>query len=452
MRYLPHTPDDVRDMLEVIGADSLDELFASIPAGMRLERKLELPRGLPECHLKEHVEHIAAANTNASQVASFVGAGIYNHYVPAAVGQLLLRSELYTAYTPYQPEVSQGTLQAIFEFQTMIARLLAMDVSNASLYDGSTAAAEAILMAQRVFRNKRERVVLAGSIHPEYLEVSRTYLTDPDRILTRVPPGADGRIDMIRLEGAMGDHVAGVMVQYPNFYGLLEDLQAVRRIADNSGALMLVVFSEPIAFGMLAPPGCFGADIVFGEGQSLGMPVSCGGPLLGIMTARQKYVRSIPGRLVGKTTDRHGNDAYVVTLATREQHIRRARATSNICTNEGLCAMSASIYMSLLGNRGLSKLAELNHHASRHLGARLAAIRGVSLPYAQTPWFNEFVVELPRNAADVFEKMSAEGVVPGVPLSRFFPDQENRLLVTTTELNSSEQMDDYCSLLGDLVA
>jgi len=333
----------------------------------------------------------------------------------------------------------------------MTARLLGMEVANASMYDGSTATAEAVLMSQRIFRKKRTKVLFAGAIHPEYVEVTRTYLTDPEKTLSFASAGEDGRTNLDELSAMLGSDVAAVVVQFPNFLGLLEDLKTIRKMTAEQGVLMVVVFSEPVAFGLIKPPGEFDADIVVGEGQSFGLPVSYGGPLLGMMTTKKKYVRAIPGRLVGKTKDRHGNDAYVITLATREQHIRRARATSNICTNEGLCALTAGIHLSLLGNEGLNKLATLNHDASRYLAGRLGELDGVTLPYEKTPWFNEFVIELPALAQDVFDALSAKGIVPGIPLSRFFPGQENRMLVTTTELNTLDQMERYCELLLDFV-
>ena len=379
MRYIPHTPEDQQAMLDSIGASDISELFSPIPRQLRLLRALELPEPLPECQLKQHMEQLAAHNCDTALVRSFAGAGIYNHYSPAAVAAVLSRSEFYTAYTPYQPEVSQGTLQAIFEYQTMVARLLGMEVSNASMYDGSTALAEAILMALRVFREKRPVVVLAGAIHPEYLAVARTYLVAPDEVLRVVPPGPDGRVDARRLEQAMDDSVAAVVVQSPNFFGLVEDVAQARAAADKHSSLLVVAFTEALAWGLLKPPGALGADIVCGEGQSLGLPTSYGGPLLGIMATSKRNVRSLPGRLVGQTTDRNSNVCFVVTLSTREQHIRRAKATSNICTNEGLCALGASVYLSLLGNEGLHKLATLNHRASLYLARALAAIPGVSL-------------------------------------------------------------------------
>ncbi|MBM4353474.1 MAG: aminomethyl-transferring glycine dehydrogenase subunit GcvPA [Deltaproteobacteria bacterium] len=448
MRYLPHTPDDVREMLAVVGVSSLDELFGPIPESLRMVRPLDLPEALPECRLRFEMEKLAGTNLDAGSMACFAGAGIYNHYVPAAVGQLLVRSELYTAYTPYQPEVSQGTLQAVFEYQTMMARYLAMEVSNASLYDGSTATAEAVGMALRIHRNKRPVVVIAGHVHPEYLGVVRSYLTSPDETIRRVPAGDDGRVDPGALREAMGPDVAAIVVQHPNFLGLLEDLAVLRDAATRHEALLVTTFSEALAFGLLKPPGAFGADIVVGEGQSFGMPVSYGGPLLGILTTRKTHVRSMPGRVVGLTSDRHGNDAYCVTLSTREQHIRREKATSNICTNEGLCAMSAAIYLSLLGNDGIAKLARLNHHASLHLARRLAAIPGVSLPYAGSAWFNEFAVDLPLPAAEVCRRMAPKGILAGVPLSRFFPEQDRRMLVAATELCSGSEIDRYVEALG----
>lgn len=451
MRYVPHTPEDIREMLDVIGADDVSELFAAIPDRLKMDRALDLPEPLPECLLSYRLEELSARNTDSTRVPTFAGAGIYNHYVPAAVGQMLLRSEFYTAYTPYQPEVSQGTLQTIFEYQTMIARLLGMEVSNASLYDGSTAVAEAVAMSLRIHRNKRPRVLMAESVHPEYQGVARTYLTKPDETLQTVAVGADGRLDTADLLLELGDDVAALVVQSPNFFGLVEDLAALREATAAHGILLVVVFSEALAYAMLQPPGAFDADIVVGEGQSFGMPVSFGGPLLGIVATRKKYVRALPGRLVGKTSDRHGNDAFVVTLATREQHIRRERATSNICTNEGLCALAAALYLSLLGNSGLQKLATVNHYASRYLASRLARIPGVSLPFEATPWFNEFTVDLPGPTAEIFPRMIEAGIVPGVAVDRFLPEATNRMLVACTELNSRETIDDYAARLGEII-
>ena len=451
MRYIPHTTEDIEEMLAVIGVSSVAELFRPIPKSLQLTRPMELPAPVPECRLLYHLEQMAAENRDTTSVSSFAGGGIYNHFVPAAVSQMLLRSEFYTAYTPYQPEVSQGTLQSIFEYQTMISRLLGMEVSNASLYDGSTAVAEAVGMSLRVFRNKRPKVLLCGAIHPEYTAVTRTHLTAPDDTLETVSYGQDGRIDFAALEDRLTAEVAAVIVQSPNFFGLIEDLPRVRALTDDHGVLLVVAFSEPIAYGLLKPPGAFDADIVVGEGQSLGMPVSYGGPLLGIMTARKKYVRSMPGRLVGKTSDRHGNDCFVITLATREQHIRREKATSNICTNEGLCALGAGIYMSLLGNQGLDKLALLNHHAARTLAEKLSSLNGISLPHAGTPFFNEFVVELPCDATSVCDQLAARGIIPGVPLGQFMPHHSNWLLVAATELNSLDQMNSLCTELRDII-
>jgi len=439
MRYIPHTPEEREQMLKTIGVDSLEELFTSIPEKYRLGQLLDLPDPLPECQLRMRMQELSTANRDTSRVASFAGAGIYNHYVPAAVDQLISRSEFYTAYTPYQPEVSQGTLQAIFEFQTMVARYLGMEVSNASLYDGSTALTEAIAMSIRSFRNKRPKVVVAGAIHPEYLEVARTSIKDSDKVLVPVPSGSDGRIDMKALEAAMTPQIAAIVVQSPNFFGILEELPAIRQLATAHGALMVVSFTEALAFGLVSPPGAFGADIVVGEGQSLGIPMSMGGPLLGLMTAKKSLVRSMPGRLVGQTDDRHGNTAYVITLATREQHIRRAKATSNICTNEGLCALMATIYMSLLGKEGLKKVSTLSHQASLFLANQLTSIPGVSLAFPNSPWFNEFVLDLPVDATSLLDSLAAKDIVGGVALSRFFPTETKKLLVSCTEQNGRTQ-------------
>lgn len=452
MRYIPHTPEDREEMLAAVGVQSLEELFAPIPDSLRMKRELQLPEAMPECELNDHLLSLSQRNRPAPQVTSFAGAGIYRHFVPAAVDHLIQRSEFYTAYTPYQPEVSQGTLQSIFEFQTMIARLLGMEVSNASMYDGSSAMAESVLMLLRAFRHKRPHVVIAGAVHPEYLEVARTYLERPEEVLRLVPAGQDGRLDVGALKGALDETVAGVIVQYPNFFGLVEDVASARRLASEVGALMAVSFTEPVAFGLLKSPGELGADIVVGEGQSLGIPVSYGGPLLGLMACKKDYVRSIPGRLVGQTVDRHGNRCFVITLATREQHIRRAKATSNICTNEGLVALSSAIYMSMLGNQGLMRLARLNHQAATALRSALARVPGVSFPHAETPFFNEFVVELNRPAAEVLSQLAEQGIVGGVALSRFMPENQKQMLVTATELTRQAQIDALVQALTELLS
>jgi glycine dehydrogenase subunit 1 len=452
MGFVPHTPEDEKEMLAAIGVASVEGLFsASIPDALRLQRDLALPPAMPECRVRAHMDALSMRNVTTGCTCSFVGAGIYDHYVPAAVGAITSRSEFYTAYTPYQPEVSQGTLQAIFEFQTMVARLMQMEVASASLYDASTALAEAAGMALRVFRGKRPRLVFAGAHHPEYLQVVKTQLVDAAEAVQVVPAGSDGRVDGAALQAAMGPDVAALFVQSPNFLGIVEDLEGMRKVADAHGSLLVASFCEPLAFGLLKPPGALGADIAVGEGQSLGMPPSFGGPLLGLMTARKEFVRSMPGRLVGKTSDRNGEQCFVVTLATREQHIRRAKATSNICTNEGLCALSAAIYMSLLGNDGFRKLAEVNHRTALYLASRLSAIRGVTLPYAGSPWFNELVVELPVEAAGVHREMATRGFVAGVPLSRFYPGADRRLLLAATEMNSRACIDRFCAALADVV-
>jgi glycine dehydrogenase subunit 1 len=435
-------------MLETIGVSTVEELFSGVPSDCRLRSAMDVPEGMAECEVLERCSSLASANVDTTRIASFAGGGSYHHFIPSAVDQLLLRSEFYTAYTPYQPEVSQGTLQAVFEFQTMVARLLGMDLSNASLYDGSTALAEATLMCGRVFKGKRSRVVFAGAIHPEYLAVVRTSIEDPDRDMVVVPPGSDGRLDQEALRLALDDTVAGVVVQYPNFFGLLEDVQAARTLSSAVGALLVVSFTEPVAFGLLKAPGGFGADIVVGEGQSLGMPPSFGGPYLGLLACKKEFVRSVPGRLVGQTVDRNGNRCFVITLATREQHIRRAKATSNICTNQGLCALASSIYMSLLGANGFAKLSTLNHQAAVTVRKALSSVPGVTFPHADVPFFNEFVVQVPGSAASLVDRMAAEGVVPGVALSRFPGMPENQLLVTATELTSREHIQRYIEVLG----
>jgi glycine dehydrogenase subunit 1 len=446
MRYFPHTDDDVRRMLAAVGVDSTDALFADIPAEARMAGRLALPEALGEAELLKLAEELAARDRVPGSFPSFLGGGAYDHYVPAAVDQLISRGEFYTAYTPYQPEISQGTLQAVFEFQSMIAALLDMDVANASMYDGATALAEAVVMARRVARGGK--VVLAGAIHPEHLRVVRTY-TEPcagELVLAPFDP-ATGTVSPEAVARLVDDKTAALVVQHPNFFGTLEDLAALGDVIHAVKGLLVVSFTEPLAFGLLKPPGSFGADVVVGEGQSLGLPLSLGGPYLGLFSAREQYVRSMPGRLVGQTTDVRGEESYVLTLATREQHIRRERATSNICTNEGLCALTASVYLSLMGPLGLNRVATVCHRLAERLKARLRDIPGVRIPFA-SPSFHEFVAELPFAAATLCEKGVEAGLVPGLDLGRFNPAWSRYLLLTVTEKNTLADLDVLVAFLS----
>lgn len=449
MRYVPHTAEDEAHLLRTVGAASVDALFEQVPEGLRLRALLDLPAALHEADLVRHLADLAGRNRVGRDVLSFLGGGAYDHYAPAAVDEILRRSEFYTAYTPYQAEVSQGTLQAVFEFQTLVCQLLGMDIANASLYDGATALAEALLMAQRVTR--RDRVVVAASVHPEYRDVSRAYFAAHADEISTVPFGADGRVDLVALEAALDDGVAAVAVQSPNVFGCLEPLVEVARLAHAHGALLVVTFTEALAFGLVKPPGAFDADIVAGEGQSLGLSLSFGGPYLGLFAVREKHVRAIPGRLVGRTVDAAGRDGFVLTLSTREQHIRRERATSNICTNQGLCALAATIYLSLLGPRGLARLARVNHANAQRARAAISGLAGFAPRFPDTPTFNEFVVRTPRPAAEIVAALADEGVLPGLALGRFFPedrDFEDALLVTLTEQHGVADIERLTTALG----
>ena len=390
---------------------------------------------------------LAGVNRGASGCRSFTGAGLYFHFSPAVIDELLLRPEFYTAYTPYQPEVSQGTLQAMYEYQTMVCRLLDTDVSNASMYDGSTAFTEAVLMARRLARGRKPRVVVTGALHPEYVEVLRTYLLNPDRDLVVVPPAPDGRIDTTATAAAVDNRTAAVALQSPNAFGVVEDVAAVCGLVHDAGALAISTFTDATAFGLLEPPGSCGADIVAGEGQSLGLPVNLGGPLLGILGARKKFMRAMPGRLVGKTVDRRGETGFVVTLSTREQHIRRERATSNICTNEGLCALGAAIYMTLMGPRGLAAVANASHARAVGLRDRLTALPGVGEVFPGAPFYNELVLRLPGPAGPILDALSGQGIAGGVPLDRWDPERADQILVACTEVTTEEDLDDYAAAL-----
>ena len=437
MRYIPHTERDVAVMLEAIGVASVDALFESIPEALRLGRALDLPEAMAERDLLRHMAALAEANRHADQTVSFLGAGTYHHYRPVAADQLLLRGELYTAYTPYQPEISQGTLQIIFEFQTLVAELLGMEVVNASMYDGATSVAEAALMAARVTR--RSRVLVSDALHPEYRAVCATYARAGGLELESVPLTTAGVTDLAALDAALGRDCAAVIVGFPTFYGTLDDVSAAADLAHAHGALCVATFQEGVAFGLLASPGSLGADIVAGEGQSLGVPPSFGGPHLGLFACRAKHVRKMPGRLAGQTVDSRGNRGFVLTMATREQHIRRDRATSNICTNQGLMATAATITMSLLGPGGLARMARACHLNAKRTRDAVCAIDGFGAVH-RGPFFHEFVVSTPGDAAALVERLAPLGVAPGVPLSRWFPDRPRELLVAATELTTDSDI------------
>ncbi len=435
MRYLPHTPEDISKMLAAIGVESLDDLFPTVPGDCRHSGELNLPEALTEWDLNSHVDTLADSMAVSPDYKIFMGAGSYDHYIPASVPHLLSRSEFVTSYTPYQPEISQGTLQAIFEYQTLTARLLGMDVANASQYDGASALAEGLLMAIRATR--RKKVAVSRLIHPNYRRVAQTYLAPTNYEIIELPYAADGTTDLSKIDDL--DELAAVAVQSPNFFGCIEDLQAIAQKAHDKKALLVTGFTEPLAYGMYKNPGSCDADIACGEGQSLGIPRTFGGPALGMFAARQKYVRNMPGRLVGQTQDADGRRGFVLTLATREQHIRREKATSNICTNHSLCALGATMYMASLGGSGFKALARLNYDKSEYLKDQLKKA-GHELPFKQST-FNEFVVRFPEGFDTTYQELIKKRIIAGLPLECYYPELSNHYLLCVTETMSKEDMD-----------
>jgi glycine cleavage system P protein (glycine dehydrogenase) subunit 1 len=424
-------------MLHQVGLNSAADLFDSIPEDLRLARNLNTTAALSEIELLAGFEQLAARNTGAKRT-SFVGAGAYQHYIPTIVDHIISRSEFFTAYTPYQPEIAQGTLQTIFEFQTLVCQLTGMEVANASMYDGSTALAEAVLMAERV--TKRSKVVACGAIHPEYLEVISTYVQHAGIELLHAPnhPETGQASDAREL---LDDKTAALVVQSPNFFGCIEDVAALAEKAHSVGALLIVAITESISLGLLKSPGASGADIVVAEGQSFGVPLSFGGPYVGLFATREKYARQIPGRLVGEAYDKEGRRGFVLTLATREQHIRREKATSNICTNEGLIALAATVYLETMGRRGLQEVAAQCAQKTAYAAKRIGELQGFSIPFT-APRFNEFVVRAPLAAKQLLSRLALErNITGGLALSRYYPDQPNEILVCVTEINSRAEID-----------
>ena len=447
MRYLPLTDDDRHQMLEAIGAASMDELFQDVPESARLDGLLDLPLHKGELEVERELADMARLNLDGSRAAFFMGAGAYRHHVPAAVDHLVQRGEFLTSYTPYQPEIAQGTLQYLFEFQTQVALITGMDVANASMYDGATACAEAALMARRVTR--RKDVVLSGGLHPQYADVTRTFLRFLDGNVTRLSPSLDREEDA---GAGIGNETACVIVQYPDMFGSVRDLRPLAETCHASGALLVVVVTEVVSLGALLSPGEMGADIVAAEGRSLGNTLNFGGPCLGLFATRDKFTRQMPGRLAGQTVDTEGRRGWVLTLSTREQHIRREKATSNICTNSGLCALGFTVHLSLLGEKGFRDLAATNHARAVELAERLAAVKEVTV--LNETFFNEFTVRLPRPAADVVEELAEREVLAGVPVSRLLPedpDLESLLLVAATETVTDSDMDRLCDALTEIL-
>ena len=450
MPYIPHSEDDVREMLEVIGAESLEDLWQAVPEKIRLGRPLDLRPGLPESELIKEVHSLARKNREAGRLACFLGGGTYFHYTPPAVDHLISRGEFFTAYTPYQPEISQGTLQAIFEFQTMVCELTGMDVANASMYDGSEATAEAVLMAERMRpKNKEGQIVLAGTLNPQYKWTVSTYTSHSGRDLVEAPFNESGTLDLDDLRNKAEGALA-VVVQNPNYFGCLEELDKIKQITEETGAVFIVAVAEALSMALITPPGDFGADVVVAEGQSLGIPMGFGGPHLGLFACRKDDMRRIPGRLVGETVDTDGRRGFVLTLATREQHIRRARATSNICTNQGLLALASSIYMTLLGPEGLRELAAINRARCEYLKGRIEEI-GAKLVF-DSPTFNEFVIDLGKAPDPIIKTMLENGMLAGIPLAKDHPGMGNAVLVTVTEMVSREELDQYVLALKNALS
>ncbi|TNE39468.1 MAG: aminomethyl-transferring glycine dehydrogenase subunit GcvPA [Sphingomonadales bacterium] len=452
MRYLPLTDADRRAMLDRIGAESIDDLFIDVPAQARLSGTIAgLPDHASELAVERHMTALSRRNLAAGDAPFFLGAGAYRHHVPASVDHLIQRGEFLTAYTPYQPEIAQGTLQMLFEFQTQVARLFGCDVANASMYDGSTACWEAISMARRI--TKRGRALLSSGLHPHYVSVAQTMARFTGDDLVHSAPAFDAAGDEEALIAALDKDVSCVVVQYPDILGRISDLSALAEKAHEVGALLIAVVTEPVALGAIQAPGSMGADIVVGEGQSLGVGLQFGGPYLGLFATKQKYVRQMPGRLTGETVDAEGKRGFVLTLSTREQHIRREKATSNICTNSGLCALAFSIHMTLLGEKGLRDLAMLNHARAVQAAEKLAAVPGIRL--MNDRFFNEFTLILEKDAREVARRLADRGILAGVSLGRLYPDEAGLaggLVVAVTETVTDEDMDALCAGLKEVLA
>ena len=446
MRYLPLSPDDRAGMLAKIGVDHIDALFADIPSDRLLNHLPKLPLHKGEIDVERLMGRMASRNISASSVPFFVGAGAYKHHVPATVDHLIQRSEFLTSYTPYQPEIAQGTLHYLFEFQTQVAALTGMDVANASMYDGSTGCGEAVLMAHRI--TKRNRAILSGGLHPHYADVVRTLSAMAEAECVTLAPDVLGHEDIL---SQIDSGVSCVVVQTPDFFGNLRDLRAIADKCHSNGALLIAVFTEVMSLGLITPPGEMGADIVVGEGQSIGNALNFGGPYVGLFATKSQYVRQMPGRLCGETVDADGTRGFVLTLSTREQHIRRDKATSNICTNSGLCTLAFTIHMSLLGQAGLKRVAEINHANAVMLADELNAIKGVSV--LNQSFFNEFAVRLPGNAGHIVEQLAARHIMAGVPVSRLLPDAglDDVLLVANTEVNSDDDRQAFVDALKEVL-
>jgi glycine dehydrogenase subunit 1 len=445
MNFIPNTDSQKERLLARIGVKSVEDLFADVPKEVRLNRSLDIRGGMSEQELVKHVKGLANRNKTVEDFSSFLGAGAYEHFIPSFVDQLLLRSEFYTAYTPYQPEISQGTLQAIYEYQTLVCELTGMDVANASMYDGASALAEAALMSCDA--TKRNKVLVMQTVHPEYREVLKTYLPPRGVELIEVPM-KDGVTDIASLEAKLQGGIAGVLVQNPNFFGNLEEAEEITLAAHAQGALMVTTVN-PVSLGLLKSPGECGADIVVGEGQSFGNPLNFGGPYLGFLACKDKYVRRMPGRIVGATTDKNGKKGFVLTLQAREQHIRREKATSNICSNEALCALAFTMHLSALGKTGVTELAYLNLQNAHYAAREIAKIPGMSLAFHH-PFFHEFVIKTTLEPSEVNNRLLQDRIIGGLDLVRFYPELDHHLLFCVTETKCKAEIDRLVARLGEI--
>ena len=443
MRFIPNSPDERRAMLEDIGCETIEELFEQIPEALRLDQPVGIGKATSEPELIAYFRDLASKN--ATDFRYFLGAGAYSHFIPIIIDPLISRSEFFTAYTPYQPELSQGTLQYIFEFQTMVTQLTGMEVANASLYDGSTACAEAVLMASRL--THRSRFVISDTVHPQYREVVSAYTRNLGSTIETISHNKQGVLDPGALK--LNAETAAVVVQSPNFLGSIEDLAEIADATHTAGALLIVAITEPMSLGLLKSPGESGADIVVGEGQSFGIPLSYGGPYCGLFATLEKYVRQMPGRLVGEAYDAQQRRGYVLTLSTREQHIRREKATSNICTNQGLFALMATVYLATMGKRGIQEVAHQNLQKAHYAAAEISRLDGFGLRFT-TPFFNEFVIRTPRPAAKIAASLLERGIIGGIALGEYYPDLEDSLLVCVTETSPKGAIDELVAALAEV--
>ncbi|MBF0547781.1 MAG: aminomethyl-transferring glycine dehydrogenase subunit GcvPA [Candidatus Riflebacteria bacterium] len=443
--YIPHTQDEIRAMLDFIGVKTVEDLFSEIPQSVRLNSPINLPEGISEVETVRKIRDLASQNLSTDELVCFLGGGIYDHHIPRAIDHILLRGDFYTAYTPYQPEISQGTLQAIYEYQSLICELTGMDLANASMYEGATATAEAANIA--LLHTGRKKIIISDSVHPEYRQVTSGLVKNLGIQVVGIPL-EDGMTDLAKLKELIDDNTAAVIVQYPNFFGCLEEIDKISAIAKNAGALS-IVSTYPIALGLLTPPGNLGADIVIGEGQSLGIPMSFGGPSLGFMAVKEPLLRKIPGRISGCTLDNRGQRGFVLTLQAREQHIRREKATSNICSNQALMALNATIYMSLLGREGIREVASHSLQKAHYLKRELAKLPKLHFPFTAS-FFNEFAVQIP-NAKNVLKKLEKKGILGGIPLENFYPKFKDMVLIAVTEKRTAEEIHMLKELIGGLV-